>query len=77
MKRKVKVYLLKSEQGLMNEALEITKKNDFSLASFLNACIEQYVKSYRINGFETNIHLDVEIKKYKRTNKQWGIYEWS
>lgn len=69
MKRNVKVYLLKAEQELINEALEITKKNDFSLASFLNACIEQYVRNYKANGFEAKLCLDVEIKKYKRTNK--------
>lgn len=77
MKRNVKRYLLKAEQEIIDEALEIAKANDFPLAGFLNGCIEQYVKTYKEKGFQSEVCLDIEIKKFKRNNNQWGQNEWS
>ncbi|RTV58137.1 hypothetical protein [Pseudomonas aeruginosa] len=70
MKKNVKRYLLKAEQEIIDEALEIAKANDFSLAGLLNGCIEQYVKNYKEQGFQSKVYLDIEIKKFKRINNQ-------
>ncbi|WP_449101684.1 hypothetical protein [Pseudomonas veronii] len=74
-KANLKVCTITLDAETHNQFREVANAHKFPLSRFINDCMKEYLNVSKVNGFNKDVTLNVEIRNFNVTNKEQEKHE--